>query len=65
MKKRALYCCFIQIVFIELNLSFAFLLIRKTWGDQFAGNVGKCEILRNGVGGMDLSNWGDDFEMGG
>ena len=30
---------FSWIVFIELNFTVAFLLIRKTWDDQFAGKV--------------------------
>ena len=40
MKKTTLYCCFTWIVFIELNFTVAFLLIRKTWDDGFAGKVG-------------------------
>ena len=59
MKKPTL-CCFTWIVFIELNLTVAFLLIRKTWDDGFVGKVGGWEILRNGE---DPSN-GGDFEMG-
>ena len=43
------------IVFIEVNFTVAFLLIRKTWDDGFAGQVGEWGILRNG----------GDFEMGG
>ena len=39
MKKPTLRCCFTWIVFIELNFTVAFLLIRKTWDDQFAGKV--------------------------
>ena len=31
MKKPTLCCCFTWIVFIELNFTVAFLLIRKTW----------------------------------
>ena len=42
-------------VFIELNFTVAFLLLRKTWDDQFTGKVGG--ILVMGRGG--------DFEMGG
>ena len=63
MKKPTLCCCFTWIVFIELNFTVAFLLIRKTWDDQFPGKVG---------GGMrDFKKWGDpsngwdDFEMWG
>ena len=37
MKKPTLCCCFTWIVFIELNFTVAFLLIRKIWDDQFAG----------------------------
>ena len=48
MKKPTLSCCFTWIVFIELNFTVAFLLIRKTWHDRFTGKVGECEILRNG-----------------
>ena len=42
MKKPALCCCFTWIVFIEPNFTAAFLLIRKTWYDRFAG------MLRDG-----------------
>ena len=38
-KKQTLYCCFTWIVVIELNFTVAFLLLRKTWADQFAGKV--------------------------
>ena len=59
MKKPTLCCCFTWIVFIELNFTVAFLLIRKSWDDRFAGKVGGVDggwgILRNG---------GNDFEMG-
>ena len=52
MKKPTLCCCFSWIIFIELNLTVAFLLIRKTWDDRFADKVGggggDGEILRNG-----------------
>ena len=41
MKKPTLCCCFTWIVFIELNFTVAFLLIRKTWDDRFAGKLGK------------------------
>ena len=40
MKKPTLCCCFKWIVFIELNFTVAFLLIRKTWDDRFVGKVG-------------------------
>ena len=39
-KKPKLCCCFIWIVFIELNLTVALLLIRKTLDDQLAGKLG-------------------------
>ena len=56
MKKAMLCCCFTWIVFIELNLTVVFLLIRKTWDYRFAGKVEGWEVLRNG--GMILK-WGD------
>ena len=40
LKKPMLYCCFTWIVFIELNFTVAFLLIRKTWNEQFVSKVG-------------------------
>ena len=56
MKKPTLGC-FTWIVFIELNFIVAFLLIRKTWGDQFAIKVG---------GGMgEFEKWGWDLGNGG
>ena len=53
MKKPILCCCFTPIKFLELNVTVAFLLIRKTWDDRFAGKVGGgrgggWEILRSG-----------------
>ena len=36
MKKPTLCCSFMWIVFIEVNFTVAFLLIRKTWDDGFA-----------------------------
>ena len=39
-KKPTLCCCFTLTVFIELNFTVAFLLIRNTWDDRFAGKVG-------------------------
>ena len=35
------------ILFIELNFTVAFLLIRKTWDYQFAGKMKGWRILRN------------------
>ena len=51
MEKPTLFYYFTRIVFIELHFTVAFLLIRKTWNDRFAGKVGGGEILRNGGGG--------------
>ena len=48
MKKPTLCCNFTWIVFIELYFTVAFLLIRKTWEDHFAGKVGGWGILKNG-----------------
>ena len=62
MRKPTLRCCFTWIVFIELNFTVAFLLIRKTWVDGFASEVGGWRILRNGGGILVM---GDDFEIGG
>ena len=47
MKKPTLCCCFTWIVFIELNFTVVFLLVRKTWDDGFADKVGGWGILRN------------------
>ena len=59
MNKPTLFCCFTRIVFIKLEFTVAFLLIRKTWDDRFAGKVGGWGILRNGG---DPSNDGEDFK---
>ena len=56
--KKATLCCFTWIVFIEIHFTVAFLLIRKTWDDRFAGKVGGWGILRNG-GGDDFEKWGE------
>ena len=40
MKKPTLCYCFTWRVFMELTFTVAFLLIRKTWDDRFAGTVG-------------------------
>ena len=61
MKKASLCCCFTWIIFIELNFTSTFLLIRKDWDDRFAGKVKGWGILRNEG---NPSNGGDDFEMG-
>ena len=50
MKKQILYCCFTWKVFTELNFAVVFLLIRRTWEDPFACEVGGWGILRNGGG---------------
>ena len=50
------YMASILHVVLQLNFAVAFLLIRKTWDDGFAGEVGGWRILRY---------WGDDFAMGG
>ena len=70
MKRPSLYCCFTWIVFIELNFTVVFQLIRKTWDVWFVGGVGEWEILRNeervgGGGGGEVLVIGDDIEMGG
>ena len=44
MEKPMLCCCFTWIVFIELNFTVAFLLIRKTWDDRFTGKMGDGEF---------------------
>ena len=53
MEKPVLCVCFTWIVFIELNFTVAFLIIRKTWDDRILGN------------GKNPSNEGDDFQMEG
>ena len=49
MKKPTLHCCFTWIVFIELNFTVAFQLIRKTSDDQLARRV---------RGMRDFKKWG-------
>ena len=47
--KKVTFCCYLTwIVFIELNLTVAFLLIRKTRDGSFVGKVGRWGILGNG-----------------
>ena len=53
MEKPTLCCCFTWIVFIELNFTVVFLLLRD---DRFTGKVG-------GMG--DLKKWGDPSNGGG
>ena len=43
MKKPTVCCCFTWIVFTELNLTVAFLLIRKTWDDRFDRKIRKSQ----------------------
>ena len=64
MEKPILCCCFTWIVFIELNFTVPFLLIRKTWDDRFAGKVQGWGVLKMEEV-ADPSNGGGDFEMGG
>ena len=59
-EKPTLCCCFTWMLFIELNFTVAFMLIRKTWEDRFADKLAGWGILKNG--GMLVM--GDDFEMG-
>ena len=40
MNKPRLYCYFTRMVLVELSFIVAFLLIRKTWDDQFAVKLG-------------------------
>ena len=63
MEKPTLFCYFTRIVFIELHFPVAFLLIRKTWDDRFAGKVGEWEILRNGGGGILVMEGGVDTPL--
>ena len=53
------------IVFIELNFTVAFLLLRKTWDDRFAGKVGGGGMGDLNKQGGGSQKWGDDFEMEG
>ena len=55
MEKPMSCSCFTCVVFIEHNFTDAFLLIRKTWDDEFTVMVG--------WGGGPI-NGEDDFEMG-
>ena len=43
-KKLTLCCSFTWILFIELNFTVAYLLIRKTWDDRFARRWGDGEF---------------------
>ena len=48
MEKPTLCYCFTWIVFIELDFTVAFLLIRKTWDDKFAKKVGMGGVKNGG-----------------
>ena len=48
MKKLTSCCCFTWIVFIKLNFTVTFLLIRKTWMPDLPVKVGGWRILRHG-----------------
>ena len=64
-KKPTLFCCFTFILFIELNFTVAFLLVRKTWDDQFADKVGGMGDFKKWVGGGGYpSNGGIILEWG-
>ena len=58
MEKPMICFCFTWMVFIELNFTVAFLLIRKTRDGQFTGKVRGWGILRNGGGGGVISHYG-------
>ena len=46
--KPMLCCCFPWIAFIKLNFTVAFLLIRKTWDEEFAGKAGMGDFKKWG-----------------
>ena len=48
MEKPTLCYCFTWIVFIELDFTVAFLLIRKTGDDKFAKKVGMGGVKNGG-----------------
>ena len=50
-----LFCYFTFIVFIDLNFTVAFLLVRKTWDDQFADKVGGMGDFKKWLGGGGVS----------
>ena len=63
--KKSTLCCFAWIVFIELNFTVAFLLIRKIWDYQFSSKVGGwvnenlgLPVYQSGGGMGDLKKWG-------
>ena len=47
MKKLILCCCFTWIVFIKLNFTVTFLLIKTNWDDRSAGKVRGWGIFKN------------------
>ena len=47
MKKLILCCCFTWIVFIKLNFTVTFLLIKTNWDDRSAGKVKGWGIFKN------------------
>ena len=57
-KEKPLLCCFTWTVFIELNFTVAFLLIRKIWDNWFSGKVGGWGILRNQGDPKNGVGWG-------
>ena len=61
--KKATLCCFTWIVFIEIHFTVAFLLIRKTWDDRFAGKVGRMGDFKKWGGGMILKSGGSDTPL--
>ena len=62
MEKPTLFCCFTCIVFIELNFTVAFLLIRKIWNDPFADKLGGIGDFKKCRG--DPINGGNGFKIG-
>ena len=58
--KKPVLCCFTWIVFIKLDFTVAFLLIRKTW----TGKRGMTDLpVRWGM--RDFKKWGGILVMGG
>ena len=65
MKKPTFCFCFVWIVFIKLNFTFAFLLIWKTWNDQFFDKVadGGFKKWGNASNGRMILKWGGDTPL--
>ena len=59
MKKPMSSCCFRWILFIELNFTVTFLLIRKTWDEQFASKVWRMGDFKKWGRGMIFERGGD------